>query len=88
MEEVRSSILRTPEDGGFVVRVLPVETAEKERTRWRRGEVFGVARLSWCQVSAGSWKGSASSLPLETVLSARSREEEEEEEEEGSWVCD
>ena len=36
-----------------------------------------MERLSWCQVSAGLLKGSASSLPEEMVLSAGSIEDVE-----------
>lgn len=61
--------------------VLLEEAAEKERMRWRCGELLGVARLSGYQVSVASWKGSVSSLPDEMTLSASSREAEED----GIW---
>ena len=86
MDEVRSRILREGERT-LEAGVLPLDRAEKERTRWWWGELWGVERLSLIQVSAGSWNGSMSSLPANMTLSAASREEVEEEEEEG-WVCD
>ena len=80
MEEVSSSALLTPERG-LVEGVLDLEEAAERGLVGRRcGEEVGVARLSWTHTSSGSWKGSVSSLPMETMLSATSREEEE-----GSW---
>ena len=80
-EEVSSSALLTPERG-LVEGVLDLEEAAERGLVGRRcGEEVGVARLSWTHTSSGSWKGSVSSLPMETMLSATSREEEEE----GSW---